>query len=103
MLLVWYLFFGVGPVRAQRTVSHRLLPARCRHDLDGACGRLVLFLFALGVFSQTGYLFLVTLLFGGDASAVVPLLILTLKVATVSLASITIFSGLEDPTSSPTA
>ena len=28
---------------------------------------LVLFLFALGVFSQTGYLFLVTLLFGGDA------------------------------------
>ena len=56
---------------------------------------LVLFLFALGVFSQTGYLFLVTLLFGGDASAVVPLLILTLKVATVSLASITIFSGLD--------
>ena len=31
---------------------------------------LVLFLFGLGVFSQTGYLFLVTLLFGGDASAV---------------------------------
>ena len=56
---------------------------------------LVLFLFALGVFSQTGYLFVVTLLFGGDASAVAPLLILTLKVATVSLASITVFSGLD--------
>ena len=41
---------------------------------------LVLFPFALGVFSQTGYLFLVTPLFGGDASAVAPLLILTLKV-----------------------
>ena len=33
---------------------------------------LVLFLFGLGVFSQTGYLLIVTLLFGGDASAVAP-------------------------------
>ena len=56
---------------------------------------LVLFLFGLGVFSQTGYLFLVTLLFGGDASAIAPLLVLTLKVATVSLASVTVFSGLD--------
>ena len=53
---------------------------------------LVLFLFGLGVFSQTGYLLIVTLLFGGDASAVAPLLVLTLKVATVSLASVTVFS-----------
>ena len=49
---------------------------------------LVLFLFGLGVFSQTGYLFLVTLLFGGDASAIAPLLVLTLKVATVSGAAL---------------
>ncbi|WP_302497270.1 energy-coupling factor transporter transmembrane component T family protein, partial [uncultured Flavonifractor sp.] len=56
---------------------------------------LVLFLFALGVFSQTGYLFLVTLFFGGDASAIAPLLVLTLKVATISLASVTVFSGLD--------
>ena len=55
----------------------------------------MLFLFALGVFSQTGYLFVVTLLFGGDASAIAPLLILTLKVATISLASVTVFSGLD--------
>lgn len=56
---------------------------------------LVLFLFALGVFSQTGYLFLATLLFGGNASAIAPLLTLTLKVATISLASVTVFSGLD--------
>ena len=47
------------------------------------------------MFSQTGYLFIVSLFFGGDASAIVPLLILTLKVATCSLASITVFSGLD--------
>ena len=46
---------------------------------------LVLLLFGVGVFSQTGYLLLVTWLFGGDASAIIPLLILTLKVATISL------------------
>ena len=56
---------------------------------------LVMFLFVLGVFSQTGYLFIVSLFFGADSSAVMPLLILTLKVATVSLASVTIFSGLD--------
>ena len=38
---------------------------------------------------------MVTLLFGGDASAIVPLLVLTLKVATVSLASVTVFSGMD--------
>ena len=65
ILLVWYLFFG-----------------------------LVL-LFAVGVFTQTGYLLVVSFLFGGDASTIVPLLILTLKVATCSLASVTVFSGLD--------
>ena len=38
---------------------------------------------------------IVTLLFGGDETAIAPLLVLTLKVATVSLASITVFSGLD--------
>ena len=52
-------------------------------------------LFALGVFSQTGYLFIVSLFFGGNAETIIPLLVLTLKVATVSLASITVFSGLD--------
>lgn len=56
---------------------------------------LVLGLFLLGVFTQTGYLLIVTLLFGGNETAIAPLLVLTLKVATVSLASITVFSGLD--------
>src|SRR5699024_10245441 len=56
---------------------------------------LVLLLFAVGVFTQTGYLLVVSFLFGGDASTIVPLLILTLKVATCSLASVSVFSGLD--------
>lgn len=96
ILLAWYLFFGVVPWFASDTIF--LLGCFLLVVLTTVLARvagLVLFLFGLGVFSQTGYLLIVTLLFGGDASAVLPLLTLTLKVATVSLASVTVFSGLD--------
>ncbi len=96
ILLVWYVFFalalwfvddlpfllGCFVLVAVTTVMAKVAP-------------LVLVLFCLGVFSQTGYLFVVSLIFGGNAQTVVPLLVLTLKVASVSLASITVFSGLD--------
>ena len=96
ILLVWYVFFALTPwfvddlpfllgcfvLVAVTTVMAKVAP-------------LVLVLFCLGVFSQTGYLFVVSLLFGGNAQTVAPLLVLTLKVASVSLASITVFSGLD--------
>ena len=96
ILLVWYVFFALAPwfvddlpfllgcfvLVAVTTVMAKVAP-------------LVLVLFCLGVFSQTGYLFVVSLIFGGNAQTVVPLLVLTLKVASVSLASITVFSGLD--------
>ena len=96
MLLVWYLFFGLVPwfVNDVPFLLGCFILVAATTLLAHVAG-LVLFLFVLGVFSQTGYLLLVTLLFGGDSSAVVPLLVLTLKVATVSLASVTIFSGLD--------
>ena len=96
VLLVWYLFFGLVPwfVNDLPFLLGCFVLVTITTLLAKVAG-LVLFLFGLGVFSQTGYLFLVTLLFGGDASAVAPLLVLTLKVATISLASITVFSGLD--------
>ena len=96
MLLVWYLFFGLVPwfVNDLPFLIGCFLLVMATTWLAHVAG-LVLALFAVGVFTQTGYLLLVTLLFGGNASAVVPLLVLTLKVATVSLASITIVSGLD--------
>ena len=96
MLLVWYLFFGLVPwfVNDIPFLIGCFLLVAATTMLARVAG-LVLFLFGVGVFAQTGYLLLVTLLFGGDASAIAPLLVLTLKVATVSLASITIFSGLD--------
>ena len=96
VLIGWYLFFGLVPWFANDLyfLLGSFILVMVTTILAHVAG-LVLFLFALGVFSQTGYLFLVTLLFGGDASAIVPLLILTLKVATISLASVTVFSGLD--------
>ena len=82
VLLAWYLFFGLVPwfVNDIPFLLGCFLLVMATTILARVAG-LVLFLFALGVFSQTGYLFLVTLLFGGDASAITPLLVLTLKVA----------------------
>lgn len=96
ILLAWYLFFGLVPWFVHDTVFlfGCFMLVMITTVLARIAG-LVLLLFGLGVFSQTGYLLIVTLLFGGDASAIVPLLTLTLKVATVSLASVTVFSGLD--------
>lgn len=96
VLLLWYCFFSIVPWFI--------------HDIPmllaffffvvvttklAKIAPLVLFLFCIGVFSQTGYLFLVSLFFGGNLSTLAPVLLMTLKVAIVSLASITVFSGLD--------
>jgi energy-coupling factor transport system permease protein len=96
ILLVWYLFFGLVPWFSNNLIFlvGCFLLVTITTLLARVAG-LVLFLFCLGVFSQTGYLLVATLLFGGNSSAILPLLILTLKVATVSLASVTVFSGLD--------
>lgn len=96
VLLVWYLFFGLVPWFVQDTAV--LLGCFVLVMITTLLARvagLVLLLFGVGVFSQTGYLLVATWLFGGDASAITPLLVLTLKVATISLASVTVFSGLD--------
>lgn len=96
ILLAWYVFFALVPWFVDDVIF--LLGCFVFVAITTMLARvagLVLLIFAVGVFSQTGYLFLVSLFFGGNAETVIPLLVLTLKVATVSLASITVFSGLD--------
>lgn len=96
VLLVWYLFFGLVPwFLSDVTLLLCLFVFVVVTTKMAKIAPLVLFLFCLGVFSQSGYLFIVALFFGGDSSTIVPLLVMTLKVAVVSLASITVFSGLD--------
>ena len=96
VLLIWYLFFGLVPWFSDDLIFLMscfilvLITTKLAHVAG-----LVLVVFGIGVFSQSGYLFIVSLFFGGNASTIMPLLIMTLKVATCSLASITVFSGLD--------
>lgn len=95
-LLIWYLFFGLVPWFLNNVIILLLLFLFVTVTTKLArIAPLVLFLFCMGVFSQTGYLLLVSMFFGGNTSTIIPLLILTLKVSVVSLASITVFSGLD--------
>lgn len=96
VLIAWYLFFGLVPWFSGNVIflGGCFLLVAVTTVLAKVAG-LVLFLFLLGIFSQSGYLFFVSLFFGGNAETIIPLLVLTLKVATVSLASVTVFSGLD--------
>ena len=96
MLIGWYLFFGLVPWFSNNVIflAGCFMLVAVTTILAKVAG-LVLFLFLVGVFSQTGYLFIVSLFFGGNTETIIPLLVLTFKVATVSLASITVFSGLD--------
>ena len=91
ILIAWYLFFGIVPwfVNDVAFLLTCFLLVMITTWLAHVAG-LVMFIFVLGVFSQTGYLLIVSLFFGGNASTILPLLILTLKVTTCSLASITV-------------
>ena len=96
VLLLWYLFFGIVPWFLNDVVV--LLGFFVLTVVTTRVARvapLVLFVFALGIFSQTGYTFIVALFFEGNLDTLLSLLVLTLKVATCSLASITVFSGLD--------
>ena len=88
VLLLWYLFFGVVPWFLNDVIV--LLGFFILTVVTTRVARvapLVLFVFALGIFSQTGYTFIVSLFFEGDLDTLLSLLVLTLKVATCSLAS----------------
>lgn len=96
VLLLWYLFFGIVPWFLNDVVV--LLGFFVLTVVTTRVARvapLALFVFAIGVLSQTGYTFVVSLFFEGNLDTLASLLVLTLKVATCSLASITVFSGLD--------
>ena len=96
VLIIWYLFFGIVPWFLHDVVTLLALFTFCVVTTRIArVAPLVLFVFAIGVFSQTGYLLIVAIFFSGSVGALVPLLVMTLKVCTCSLASITVFSGLD--------
>jgi energy-coupling factor transport system permease protein len=95
-LIIWYMFFGIIPWFLNNLfILSSLFIFVVITTKISKIAPLVIFLFCLGIFSQTGYLLIVSIFFGGDTSNIIPILILTLKTSIVSLASITVFSGLD--------
>ena len=95
-LLIWYLFFGVVPWFINNVIVLLALFAFVIVTTKMAkTVPLLMFVFCLGILSQTGYLFIVSIFFGGNFETILALLVLSLKVAVVSLASITVFSGMD--------
>ncbi len=95
-LFIWYFFFGIIPwfISDVLVLMGLFLFVAVMTKLANTVP-LILFVFCIGIFSQTGFLLLFTLLFGGDLSSIIPLLTLTLKIAVVSLAAICAFAGMD--------
>lgn len=96
VLLVWYSIFGLLPwfiydwsILLVLFIFMAIIAAITR------IAPLIIFFFCVGIFSQTGYLVVSSLIFGGTKETMIPIIIITLKVALVSLASLIVFSGLE--------
>ncbi|SDS96211.1 energy-coupling factor transport system permease protein [Paenibacillaceae bacterium GAS479] len=95
-MLIWYLFFAIAPwFISSLTVLAGMFLLLAASTVLSRAAPFILFILCLGLIGQVGWLFLLSLFFGGDAESALPLLKLTLKLSVVSLASITVFSGMD--------
>jgi len=96
ILLGWYMFFSIIPWFIDNVIFlFGLFLFVAITTRLAKMAPLLLFLFSLGVFFQTGHLFLVSLFFDGDLETLHGIAMMMLRVTTSSLASITVFSGLD--------
>lgn len=95
-MLIWYLFFAIAPwFISSMIVLAGLFLMMVATTILSRVTPFIIVILCLGLIGQVGWLFVVSLFFGGDVSSALPLLKLTLKLSVVSLASITVFSGMD--------
>ncbi|MED4456107.1 energy-coupling factor transporter transmembrane component T [Metabacillus fastidiosus] len=95
ILFIWYGFFGITPwFIHNEVVLFGMLAATIVTTIMTKVSKLILFILILGLLGQGGYLLIASLFFGGDIAVLQPLLMLTVKLAVISLASITVFSSM---------
>src|SRR5690625_3146995 len=56
---------------------------------------LIIFILCLGLLGQGGYLLIASWFFGGGLETIMPLVILTMKLSIISLASIAVFTSMD--------
>ncbi|WP_019240583.1 MULTISPECIES: energy-coupling factor transporter transmembrane component T family protein [Bacillus] len=95
ILFIWYGFFGIAPwFIHNEVILFGLLAATIITTIMTKVSRLILLILILGLLGQGGYLLIASLFFGGDLAILQPLLMLTVKLAVISLASITVFCSM---------
>lgn len=96
ILIFWYLFFAVAPwFIHDKFILLGMLAAIAILTYTSKPSVLVLIVLALGLASDTAYVLIVALAFGGGWSAVWALSTLTLKLLVIALASVAVFSSMD--------
>lgn len=96
MLIGWYSFFAIAPwFIHNKTVLIGMLLAIAILTYTSKPSVLVLIVLAFGLVTDTAYMLIVALAFGGGFSAALALSTLTLKLLVIALASIAVFSSMD--------
>jgi energy-coupling factor transport system permease protein len=96
ILIGWYSFFAIAPwFIHDKTVLIGMLLAIAILTYTSKPSVLVLIVLAFGLISDTAYMLIVSLAFGGGFSAAWALSTLTLKLLVIALASIAVFSSMD--------
>ncbi|MDQ6422183.1 energy-coupling factor transporter transmembrane component T [Paenibacillus sp. LHD-117] len=96
MLILWYSFFAVAPwfIHNKVILLGMLLPMIVL-TLSSKVSPLVLIIMGIGLLSETMYIVLTSLLFGGSLGGVFSMLALTMKILVITLASVAVFSSMD--------
>lgn len=96
IMLIWYLFFAIVPWFVYNgTVLLGMFMLMVTTTILSRAAPFIIIILCLGLIGQVGWMFIISLFFGGNLESAFPLLLLTLKLSIVSLASITVFSGMD--------
>ena len=96
ILIGWYSFFAIAPwFIHDKTVLIGMLLAIAILTYTSKPSVLVLIVLAFGLLTDTAYMLIVSLAFGGGLSAAWALSTLTLKLLVIALASIAVFSSMD--------
>lgn len=95
-LFVWYGFFGIVPWFIHNIfILIGMFIFMLAITFLSRVSPLIWLILCLGLLGQGGYLLIISLFFGGNLTVINPLLILTLKLGVISLASISVFCSME--------
>ncbi|TXC89546.1 energy-coupling factor transporter transmembrane protein EcfT [Metabacillus litoralis] len=95
-LFIWYLYFGIFPwFIHNQAVLVGMFVFMIITTFMAKVSPLIILILVLGLLGQGGYLLIASWFFGGDFTVILPLIILTLKLSIISLASITVFCSMD--------